>query len=190
MSDMRPNPVLACGVLISALMLSACGFRPLYGQTDDGGGLGDRLAAVEVEEVRGPNDREFKTALDMQMYPAGRPADAQTQYLLQVQLKADRVGLAIQPDASITRYDYNLAGQYRLLDVSSGKAVHQGVATAKTAWNVVDSQFATLAARRDAEDRAIRSLSEEIRMRVALFLATGAAPEGTEPREINDRKGL
>ncbi|MFP3942767.1 MAG: LPS assembly lipoprotein LptE [Alphaproteobacteria bacterium] len=182
---MRPNSVLVFGALMSAMMLSACGFRPLYGETEDRKGLGDRLATVEVEEVKGPNDREFETALNTQMYPSGRPADVETRYMLQVRLKADREGLAIQPDASITRYDYHLVGRYRLLDVSTGKAVHDGVATARTAWNVVDSQFATLAARRDAEDRAIRTLSEEIRMRIALFLATGAAPEGTEPRIKN-----
>lgn len=178
---MRPNSVFACGALLSALLLGACGFRPLYGHTEDGTGLGDRLAAVEVEEIEGPNDRAFRAALDTQMYPAGRPAGVETQYTLHVRLRAKREGLAIQPDASITRYDYNLTGRYRLINVSSGEVVHQGIATARTAWNVVDSQFATLTARQDAEARAIRSLSEEIRMRVALFLATGAAPEGTEP---------
>ncbi len=181
MNDMRPHPVLACGALVSALMLSACGFRPLYGHTPEGTGLGDRLASVELGEIEGPNDREFGSALGSQMYPSGRPADVPTRYTLQVRLRAHREGLAIQPDASITRYDYKLTGRYRLTDMTTGKIVHQGIATARTAWNVVDSQFATLTARRDAEGRAIHTLSEEIRMRIALFLATGAAPQETEP---------
>lgn len=178
---MRPNFLLAFGLMISALALSGCGFRPLYAQAEDGTGLGDRLAAVEIGEIPGPQGREFRVALNSQMYPAGRPASAVTRYVLNVRLKVDREGLAIQPDASITRYDYNLTGRYRLVDMETGKVAHRGIATAKTAYNVVDSQFATLSARRDAEDRAIRSLSEEIRMRIALFLKAGAAPVGAEP---------
>lgn len=178
---MRSHPILVFALIISAFALNACGFRPLYAEGEDGLGLDDRLAAVEVDEIPGPQGREFKVALDSQMYPAGRPADVRTQYLLHVRLKADREGLAIQPDASITRYDYRLIGRYRLVGVETGEVVHQGIATAETAYNVVESQFATLSARRDAEARAIRSLSEEIRMRIALFLKAGAAPEGTEP---------
>jgi len=178
---MRSNILMASGLLASALLLSACGFHPLYAEDEDGLGLDDRLATVEVTDIQGRYGQEFKLALDSQMYPSGRPASARTQYLLHVRLKADREGLAIQPDASITRYDYNITGRYRLEEVGSGKLVHQGIATAKTAYNVVESQFATLTARQDAEARAIRSLSEEIRMRIALFLKAGAAPEGTEP---------
>lgn len=178
---MRSCSLTACGVLVAALALSACGFRPLYGQAQDESGLGDRLAMVDVDEVHGSHDRAFKVALKSELYPAGRPAHAETRYILQVRLKGNREGVAIQPDASITRYDYNLTGRYRLVEVASGKIVHQGIATATTAWNVVESQFATLTARKAAEERAIRSLSEEIRLRIALFLRTGVAPKGREP---------
>lgn len=165
---MRAFAVLVFG--FGALALTACGFRPLYG-TGPGGMTAEHMfAAVELDEIGGRLGPVVYHELQDQLHPAGRAADVATRYRLAVKLKEKREGRAIEPDASITRFDYRLSGHYRLIEIDGNKVVHTGAVSSSTAYNVVESQFATLSAREDAELRAARGVSEEIRLRLAIFL--------------------
>lgn len=157
-----------------ALALSGCGFRPLYGAGPGGVAAEHMFAAVELDEIGGRLGPMVYHELQDQLHPTGRAADVPARYRLAVKLKEKREGRAIEPDASITRFDYRLSGSYQLVKIDGGKVVHAGAVSSSTAYNVVESQFATLSARQDAEQRAARGVSEEIRLRVAIFLR-GAA---------------
>lgn len=55
------------------------------------------------------------------------------------------------------------------MDIRTGNTVHEGQSRSIASYNVVDSQFATLSAQRDAEERAAVELSEDIKLRLAIF---------------------
>ena len=55
------------------------------------------------------------------------------------------------------------------MDLSQGKMVLNGNSRAFSAYNVVDSEFATVTARRDAEFRAARNIAEDMKLQLALF---------------------
>ena len=119
--------------------------------------------------------RDVYNALIDRLSPYGEPTDPD--YQLRIDLREEREGVAIERDASITRYNYRLQARYSLFDVRTGNVVHEGRSRSIASYNVVDSQFATLIARRDAEERAATELSEDIKLRLAIFfdrqLSTG-----------------
>jgi LPS-assembly lipoprotein len=143
---------------LAAVALSACGFRPLYATDTTVGGMSQYYAQVFVE----PSNQLMDT-----LTPAGTPQSAA--YRLSIKLEAAKEGLAIQEDTRITRYNYNLIAKYELKDAVTGEVLDKGTTRAIAAYNVVESQFATLSAERDAQERAAREVGEDIRIRLGLY---------------------
>lgn len=150
--------------LLATLVLCACGFTPLYATHTASGPLSADLAAIRIEPIPdrlGQYVRNNLVDLLNGGFEPGAPA-----YRLAVRLSEDREGLAIERDTSITRYNYTLMAFYELRD-AEGVIVESGKARAIAAYNVVESQFATLSAEKDAEMRAAREVAETIRLRLA-----------------------
>ncbi len=157
------------GAFLIAVSLAACGFTPLYGVHEGTTSRTENeLAAIQVLPVR--DDRlgyDVYNALFERLSPNGEPASPD--YTLRVRLAEDREGVAIDRDDSITRFNYRLNATYTLSDVRTGNVIHQGQSRSIASYNVVDNQFATLSAQRDAEERAAVELSEDIRLRLGIF---------------------
>ena len=173
------------GVVLAALLASAgCGFQPLYGENT---GLSDGDTPIDVVsqlsdisiviavaddiDGRGSGLVGFETRNQLIDLLGAQNASGST-YELQVSLKGYRRGLAVQSDASVTRFNYELSGVYRLVDLGQGEPVLSGKSRAFSAYNVVDSEFATVTARRDAEFRAARNIAEDMKLQLALFFKT------------------
>jgi LPS-assembly lipoprotein len=154
-------------VATAALALAGCGFKPLYavGTTPDG--MRSYFGQVFVEPIAGRQGVHLRNQLLDAMTPGGMPSGAA--YNLNVQLSDVKEGLAIQENTQITRYNYTLTARYELRDAVSGEVLDKGMARAIAAYNVVDSQFGTQSAERDAQDRAAREVGEDIRLRLGLY---------------------
>ena len=66
---------------------------------------------------------------------------------------------------------FPLRRTYDLLLVSSGDTVLQGTVRSVAAYNVVSSDYANVVAERDAELRAAREVGDEMKLRLAVYLA-------------------
>ncbi len=166
------NARLALG-LAAALMLSGCGFRPLYGTASIPEGAEAAFGAIQIAAVAPTNDSDrigylVSDALDRALHTPGHNETAR--YELKVALADERRGLSIQDDSSTTRYNYRLTADWTLVPVGSNAALASGRAETTASYNVVDSQYATQIARKDAEDRAAREIAEQIKLRVAVAL--------------------
>ncbi|MBP6011520.1 MAG: hypothetical protein KBA31_04760 [Alphaproteobacteria bacterium] len=153
--------------LCAALSLGACGFRPLYGTGTTPEGMETYFGQVFVENIPGRQGVHLRNQLMDALTPAGTPGSAA--YRLTIKLEDLKEGLAIQENTQITRYNYLLTAKYELRDSVSGEVLDKGTARAIAAYNVVDSQFATQSAERDAQERAAREVGEDIRLRLGLY---------------------
>lgn len=161
----------------AALALSACGFHPLYGTDSFPEGAQKAFAAVGIDPVGPTNDSDrignlVSDALDVALHPPGPKAPAQS--VLKVKLADERRGLAVQDDASITRYTYRLTADWVLTSIDGKSEIAKGTAQTTASYNVVDSQYSTLVAREDAEKRAAREIAELIKLKIAVVLAKPA----------------
>lgn len=151
-----------------SLALCGCGFTPLYGRPESGTNVPAEFAAVSIDDIEGRVGLEVRNNLIEILNPAGEPA--RPNYRLVVTLTELRQGLLVRSDASVTRYNYRLSAKYELRDATTGQVKQQGEARAIAAYNVVESQFATYSAEKDAESRAARELAQEIRLRLGTAL--------------------
>lgn len=147
------------------ILLAACGFQPLYGegprQADPG-----QLGAVEVAPIADRVGQFTRNLLLDRLNPHGRP-DA-PEYRLDVTLHESSQRLAFQKDATATRALMNLVARYRLTEIASGAVVHESSSRATAAYNIVESNFATIASEKNARERVSRIVADDIALRVSV----------------------
>lgn len=155
--------VLVLAALLS-FSLSACGFHPLYGK---GGANPQLMASIYVDPIPDRTGYELRNSL-MDLFDSG--GGGSKRYRLKIRLADERKGIALQNDATITRYNYLLDADYELYD-STGKLVTKGHQSTLTAYNVVASPYATLSAQQDAQKRAAQDLAQRIQLDLGVFFA-------------------
>ncbi len=151
-------------ILLCLANLAGCGFHPLYGRD---GALPVTMASIYVEPIAEPTGYELRNSL-IDLFDSG--GSGPKQYHLKITLSGDTKGIALQNDATITRYNYLLGADYVLTD-ASGKVVTKGHQSTLSAYNVVSSPYATLSAQHDAQKRAADDLSQRIQIDLGVFFA-------------------
>jgi len=157
------------GLAIVALALSGCGFRPLYG-TMGANPAGQRIfASIYVEPIA--HERvgyDLRNRLiDLLRGPA-RAQDAA--YRLEVTITETREGVALQNDATITRYDLAFTAKYKLTDTKLN-VITQGQETTLESFDVAQSPYASLTGQQEAEKRAAEDIAEHIQIDLGVHFA-------------------
>jgi LPS-assembly lipoprotein len=163
-SDLR-----AIALVLVVPLLTACGFTPVLGDRGVEARAQERLAQIEIAPLGGLVGAYLRNDLLDRLQAEDRPSNPS--HRLEVGLSPHLFGSLVEPDASVTRYNYTLRARYRLVDLSNNAVVLEGDTEAMSAYNVVESEYATVVARRAAEERAARVLSDDLSLRLALFFS-------------------
>ncbi|MFW2541187.1 LPS assembly lipoprotein LptE [Primorskyibacter sp. 2E107] len=134
--------------------LSACGFTPVYGP----GGTGNRLLGkVAVDAPESPGDYIFNRRFEERM---GRPGAAP--YTLSVSKSVDQQSLGSTTTGNTTRYRLLGRARYALRDTGTGAILLDGKTDAFSGYSTTGSTVATLAAERDATERLMILLADQV----------------------------
>lgn len=161
--------------LALALPAGGCGFHPLYGNTSDTAATAGEMALIYVDPIKTPERLGYElrnTLIDL-FDSSGRLSG--NAYRLSITLAQKSEGVAVQNDAAITRYNDTLTAKYVLTD-RAGTLITEGSETGLSAYNVVASPYATLAAQRDADQRSAEDIAYRIRTDLAVYFARHASP--------------
>jgi LPS-assembly lipoprotein len=162
----------AIGALLAAT-LAGCGFQPLYKKDAQDPGVTADLARIRVLNVRADlaeNDRlgqQMRNLLLQRLNPDGAPA--QPAYRLETSLSVTKERTGIQITEEATRARLTVSVSFRLYESSGDKMLYGGSEQSTNSYNVADSQFATLNAENDAARRAVREVSDSIRLRLGIY---------------------
>ena len=145
------------------LALAACGLRPLYA----GGGSGtvaSALTAVEVAPIEGRSGWLVANALRDRLGATGNP-----RYRLDIRLDDQIAGFGVRRDDAVTRERRTLRARYQLVDLQDGSVVVDATAGSDAGIDVVQSEYAVIAAEDTALERLSGIVADEIVARVALY---------------------
>jgi len=153
------------------LVLSGC-IRPLYGSPEFGGlAVQQGLRGIKIELQGERLAHYLRNELEFGLR-GGDPEPAATTHRLTVvpQLSAqaaivDRLTGAAE-SATIT-----IEARYMLYRIGPGPAVTEGNARVVVSYDRSQQRFASIRAARDAEIQGARQMAEQIRTRIAAFLA-------------------
>lgn len=147
---------------LAPLLLAGCGLHPLYA----GGGSGAvaaTLSQVEVAPIEGKGGWLMGNALRDRLGAQGT-----ARYRLVVRLDDQISGLGVRSDDSITRERRVLRARYQLVDLADNATVLDATAGSDAGIDVVQSEYATIAAENSALERLATIVADEIVARVAL----------------------
>ncbi|MGE4063904.1 MAG: LPS assembly lipoprotein LptE [Rhodospirillaceae bacterium] len=155
---------------MTAIMLAAltgCGFSPLYGERSVAGGpaVTDAMRQIVIRPLPDREGQKLRQILREQLQPRGMVD--QPAYDLEVHLTQRIEEIGVRRDATSSRANYILTANF-YLNEGSKRLIGDRV-QAIASYNILDEQYATVASQEDAENRAIRRVGEEIKLRLAVY---------------------
>src|ERR1700719_2587114 len=172
-------------VAAAAALTAGC-FQPLYGEHAAGPGavapnVRDAFATVEIDQISAPNGTpEARIAVELRnnvIYElTGGAGAGTTSYRLRIQMKLSKAAMIV--DMATGRTEAEIIGievNYTLTEVGTKKVVVNSQTFARVSSDVpgLQQRFAHQRAQRDAEHRAAKVISEQIRSRLASYFVAG-----------------
>lgn len=160
-------------VVLFALLLSACGLKPLYGGGAQGA-AGQLLGSVEVPAIAGKAGWLMRDSLVRRL---GAVPDGQKRYRLDVELDDQITGFGVRRDDVVTRERRSLRARYKLVDLASDTVVLDATAGSDAGIDVVSSEYATVAAENTALERLSDIVADQIVARLAQQATAAPQPK-------------
>jgi len=177
------KPARLVGVFALAAMLGGC-FEPLYGERSLAGGPGlkARMAAVDITIPDVPNGTPLarianEVRNDLIFDLQGGSGGTTPTHQLRINLTSSNQQVIV--DITTARADvqqFGINANYSLIEKATGKSVITGQTFARVSYdNPGQAQrFSNARGQRDAENRASKQISENIRSRLAAYFSAGA----------------
>ena len=154
-----------------ALGLGGC-IQPLYGPTVGGGSVAADLQAVKIEPIPKRLGHYVENALIFAFNGTG--SSPEPKYRLIVTLTERMTTPVVNTFTGHAEAgDVNVEAQYKLLAINGdGQPITSGNVTQFVVYDRSTQRLSNVRAARDAEIRNARTLADQIRTRIAAFLAT------------------
>ena len=158
-------------ILASLLIMSACGFTPVYGTLghDKDFGTEDLLALVAIDNIPDREGQFLRNELIDRFYRDGRPANPQ--YRLNVIALTETLrDLDITESSDSTRAQLRVQAKIELVDAITGDSLMQRTLHSASSYNKLGSEFATRASEQSTRENVLNALAQRIETQITLYL--------------------
>ncbi len=162
--------VAVTAVILAAPVLSACQFQPLYGTSQNGQNMAAVMKTVEIPTIPGRVGQVVRNELIFGTTGGGHPAEPN--YRLEVVLRESVSSILVEQTGDAQGKQYNLDAAFQLVRLKDGKVVMKGNSTSRASFDKFEPIYSNVRAERDAENRAARVVSDNIKTRVASYLSS------------------
>ena len=165
-------------LLAAAPALAACGnggFRPLYAATPSGVGLQERLRQLDVAPIPGRVGQVVRNELIFQNSGGGGTSEMlPATHRLEITLTESVISTLVNIQGEAAGQVYAIQASFKLISIKDKKVVLQGTSYGRAGFERFESIYSNVRARDDAENRAARTVADDLKTRVATYLS-GAA---------------
>ena len=174
-------------LLLGAVLVlgpAGCGFGPMYAKGGgDKTGIGADLADIRIGPIKDRVGQKLRNALVQKITPQGEPGDFR--YTLTIVLTESASDLGYRRDSFATLGNLTMSAGFTLQ--GDGVGIASGSANTVASFDYLGPRYASVATERDAEDRAITQLADDIRSQVAAAITRYKAdPNNKRYRKSND----
>lgn len=157
--------------LLCVLALTGCGFRPVYAPAETGDAVAaEQLSAVRIEPLRDRAGQQLHNFLRDELNPKGQPVEPD--YKLEVKLSQRTEKLAFRQDETATRANIIIKTAFVLRAAEDNRVLYAGRASSINSYNILDDQYPTNVSAADALRRGLREISQDIKLRLAVYFQT------------------
>ena len=148
------------------MLLTACGFKPLYQVDGSAGAMQKELSGIEVAPIADRLGQIMRNHLMERMNSGGEP-----RYRLDVVLEQSSESYGTRPDAATAQEQLTLVARARLLSYDGNEVILDQQFRARTSFDIVLSDYATVSQREDSARRLAIELADRIQRRIAVIFA-------------------
>lgn len=160
--------------LMGVMLLTNCGFKPMYGNLSEGGEELRRIMAdIQIEPVTGPGGRNsqlgvvIRNSLLARISPSAEASSAL--YILKVAYEVEEHGYGIREDESVTLQSLKLSVIFQLEKVENAKIVLENNARALVTYDLVRSDYSNKVAREASLVRLAEEVSNQVATRIGTY---------------------
>jgi LPS-assembly lipoprotein len=153
-----------------ALGPMGCGFSPLYargGESSGAGSVNEDLSRVRIAPIKDRLGQQLRNALVQRITPKGEPSDYR--YVLTITVTETASDLGYRRDNFATLGNLTVTASIAL--TGDGFTIMGGNSSTVASFDYIGPRYASVANERDAQERAIIQLADDIRSQVAVALA-------------------
>jgi LPS-assembly lipoprotein len=156
-------------IVLVLAALGGCGFTPLYATP----GVTPGLSSIEVNVPHGRTAYLLSEALNDAL---GRDRSAPAAYRLDVTLIEKRYPRGLRQDNTANLYEAHVIVNYQLTEIDNGKVLTTGSEPVEVSYAATPEPYAGITAQQDAQQRAADEAAQRIRLTLATYFASHAAP--------------
>ena len=131
--------------------------------------VNEKLAQLDIAPIPGRVGQRLRNELIYQSTGGG--LSREPVYRLEIVIRESLTPTLVQQDGNSSGSVYNLNTSFRLIKLTDRSVALQGESSGRVAFQRFDSVFANVRAREDAEDRAAKTVGDELKGRIAAFLS-------------------
>jgi LPS-assembly lipoprotein len=151
------------------------------GSGADKSGINGDLAGIRVLPIRDRMGQKLRNSLVQRLTPQGEPGDYR--YTLTVELTESASDMGYRRDTFATMGKLIMTASISL--IGDGMGILAGSANTEVSFDYLGPRYASVAMERDAEDRAVTQIAEDIRGQVAAaILRYKANPKDPKFRKV------
>ena len=181
--DHRARLITRLAIVLAIGGLAAGCFQPLYGDrvAAGGGDTATALSSVEITPIDTPKGTRlsrvgFEVRNELMYSLTGGAGGIAPTHRLDVRLSSSQLQVIVDINSSRPEIqNYGIDASYTLIDLATGKPVVRGQTFSRVSYNIPGQQqrFAGERGLRDAENRAAKVISDNIRSRLASYFVAG-----------------
>lgn len=152
--------------LVTAAVVSACGFQPLY-SGGKAGHMASELGSVKIDLIKDRSGQQLRNQLLDMMTPYGQPA--RSKYKLKITMSESKGGLAVKKSEIATRANLRISANFALTDSRTAEVLFNGTSSVVGSFDILSSDFSTLIAEKDARVRVIGEVARDIQTRLSAY---------------------
>lgn len=163
----RTKAFVGLTLLATSLTLTACGYKPLYGQNGATAQTTQHMASVNIKPISDRVGQLMRTALKRRLAPKAQ--NIAKVYELSVSLSESISTLAVEESSFATRANLNLSASFQLVRNADSAILVDGSLKTVSSYNILSSDFATISAKNDARERAVEDLAATLHTRLGIY---------------------
>jgi LPS-assembly lipoprotein len=155
-------------ILAFLILVSGCGFTPMYAQNSENAAVAAKLAAVEIKPIKTIVGQQYVVALKDVLDPSH--SGAAPEYSFEATVERSTSPLAIAQNRTVSRYKVLVIVDYTLKEIATGKVLSKAVIRNEDDYDNVSSYYSTHVSENESAKRAVRELAEDTKIKIIAAL--------------------
>ena len=150
--------------LIAFFMFSSCGYEPIYSKNIN---TNKELLSISIKNIKNRPGQILRNTLLNQLNPERERVIIK--YRLIIEISESSTSLGYRRDRSATRTDLEVTAKYLLKNVKNDEIILKEDVKSISSFDVVESVYATLVAEKDAREKSLKIISDNIYTNLVIF---------------------